>query len=166
MGLKENSVTVTFFFSFCFFRATHVAYGTSQAKGQIAAIAAYTTVTATWDPTCICDLHHSSWQHWILNPPSKASDQTCNLMVPSRIRFCCTTTGTPCDFFFFLNVKAQGHAFGIAPSMTIKIPFPCPCSYSCIYKKTRVSFMVLLLLLMGLADVLNLNLRHKCNGLT
>ena len=31
---------------------------------------AYTTATATatWDPSCICDLHHSSWQRWILSP--------------------------------------------------------------------------------------------------
>ena len=24
---------------------------------------AYTTTTAMWDPSCICDLHHSPWQH-------------------------------------------------------------------------------------------------------
>ena len=40
------------------------------------------------------DLHHSSWQHWILNPQSKARDQTRNLMVLSRNRFCCAITGT------------------------------------------------------------------------
>ena len=37
---------------------------------------AYTTVTATWDPSSICDLHHSSRQHQILNPLSKARDRT------------------------------------------------------------------------------------------
>ena len=36
--------------------------------------------TATPDPSCICDLHHSSWQHWILNPLSVARDRTCILM--------------------------------------------------------------------------------------
>uniref|UniRef100_A0A8D1MFT3 dynamin GTPase n=1 Tax=Sus scrofa TaxID=9823 RepID=A0A8D1MFT3_PIG len=36
---------------------------------------------------CVCDLHHSSRQRQILNPLSKARDQTRNLMVPSRIRF-------------------------------------------------------------------------------
>ena len=46
---------------------------------------AYTTATATQNPSHICDLHHSSWQRWILNPPSKAKDQTHNLMVPSHI---------------------------------------------------------------------------------
>ena len=33
---------------------------------------AYTTVTATWDPSHVCDLHHSSWQRQILNPLSEA----------------------------------------------------------------------------------------------
>ena len=38
------------------------------------------TATATWDPSCVCDLHHSSWQCRILNPLSKARDQTHILM--------------------------------------------------------------------------------------
>ena len=46
---------------------------------------AYATAIATPDPSRICNLHHSSPQHWILNPLSKVRDQTCNLMVPSRI---------------------------------------------------------------------------------
>ena len=29
---------------------------------------AYATATAMWDPSCICDLHHGSWQCQILNP--------------------------------------------------------------------------------------------------
>uniref|UniRef100_A0A4X1WCH5 Uncharacterized protein n=1 Tax=Sus scrofa TaxID=9823 RepID=A0A4X1WCH5_PIG len=41
---------------------------------------AYTTATATQDPSHICDLHHSSQQCWILNPLSEARDQTCDLM--------------------------------------------------------------------------------------
>ena len=42
---------------------------------------AYTTATATSDPSHACNLHHSSWQCWISNPLSKARDQTYNLMV-------------------------------------------------------------------------------------
>ena len=34
----------------------------------------YTTATAIPDPICICDLHHSSQQCWILNPLSEARD--------------------------------------------------------------------------------------------
>ena len=55
----------------------------------------YITVTAMQDPSCVCDLHHSSQQHWILNLLSEARDQTHNLMVTSWIRVCCTMTGTP-----------------------------------------------------------------------
>ena len=42
---------------------------------------AYTTAMATPDPSRVCDLHHSSRQHQILNPLSEARDQTHNLMV-------------------------------------------------------------------------------------
>ena len=41
---------------------------------------AYNTATATRDPSCGCNLHHSSWKHWILNPLSKARDRTRVLM--------------------------------------------------------------------------------------
>ena len=34
------------------------------------------TATATADPSCICDLHHSLQQCWILNSLSKARDGT------------------------------------------------------------------------------------------
>ena len=56
---------------------------------------AYATAIATPDLSRIFDLDHSSQQHWILNPLSKARDQTRNLMVPSWIYFHCTMTGTP-----------------------------------------------------------------------
>ena len=44
---------------------------------------AYTTVTATQDPSHVCDLHHSSWQHSILK---EAGDRTRVLM--DIIQFC------------------------------------------------------------------------------
>ena len=34
------------------------------------------TATGTRDPSCVCDLHHSSWQSWTLNPLNKARDWT------------------------------------------------------------------------------------------
>ena len=58
---------------------------------------AYTTATATQDPSCVCNLHPSSRQCRILNPLIEASDRTPNLMVPSRIRFHCATPRTPPD---------------------------------------------------------------------
>ena len=50
------------------------------------------TATATWDPSRVCTLHHSSWQSQIPNPLSKARDRTCILMDTSQICFCCDTT--------------------------------------------------------------------------
>ena len=38
---------------------------------------AYATATAMPDLRHICDLCHSLWQPWILNPLSKARDLTC-----------------------------------------------------------------------------------------
>ena len=43
------------------------------------------TATATRDLSCVCNIHHSSWQHQILNPPSRARDGTCILMDASRV---------------------------------------------------------------------------------
>ena len=56
---------------------------------------AYTTATAMQDLSCICNLHHSSWQCWILNPLNEARDRTHILMDTSQIHFCCAMTGTP-----------------------------------------------------------------------
>ena len=55
----------------------------------------YTTATAMPDPSHICDLPHSSWQRWILNPLSEARDWSCILMDTSQVRFCWAMTGTP-----------------------------------------------------------------------
>ena len=46
---------------------------------------AYTTATATWVPSLICNLLHSSRQHQILNPLSKARDQTHILMDTGQV---------------------------------------------------------------------------------
>ena len=56
---------------------------------------AYATATATQDLSCDWDLHHSSWQCWILNPLSKARDQTRILMDTSQIRYHWGMIGTP-----------------------------------------------------------------------
>ena len=54
---------------------------------------AYARATATWDPSCVYDLHHSSWQRWILKPLNETRNRTHNLMIPSWIHFCYATTG-------------------------------------------------------------------------
>ena len=85
-----------FFFFFCHFRAAPVAYEVPRLGVELELqLWAYTTATATPDPSSVCDLHHSSGQRWILNPLSKARDRTRNLMVLSRFRFRGAMTGTP-----------------------------------------------------------------------
>ena len=49
---------------------------------------AYATVTATRDPSRICELHHRSQQHQILNLLSKARDGTCILIDNSQVHYC------------------------------------------------------------------------------
>ena len=92
----------------------------------------YTTATATWELSHICDLHHSSQQHRILNPPSKARDRTCDLMVPSWICFhhdrnsqslsldwsqeAFTSTATSHGWFWTGLWEVGLHKTGISPS--------------------------------------------------
>ena len=49
---------------------------------------ANTTAAAVPDLSHICNLHHSSWQRWILNPPNGARDQTHILMGTSQVPYC------------------------------------------------------------------------------
>ena len=56
---------------------------------------AYTIATAIRDPSCTCNLHHSSRQGQITDPLSKAKDWTRVVTDTSRVRFHWATTGTP-----------------------------------------------------------------------
>ena len=81
-----------FFFCFCFLGPClwHMEVPRLGVKRELA----YATATRNQYP--IYDLHHSPWQHQILNPLSEARDRTRIFMDTSRICFHCTTTGTPC----------------------------------------------------------------------
>ena len=81
---------------FFLFMATPPAYGSFRARGQIrAAAASLTTGTATHILSCICNLHHSSQQCWILNSLSEARDRTCLLMDTSLVCHHGATVETP-----------------------------------------------------------------------
>ena len=101
-GVRPGCPARFFFFffrlSFFFFlglHAWHVEVPRLGVRSQLQ-LPTCTTATAMPEPSCVCDLRHSSWQHWILNPLGKAMDQTHNLMAPSGILFHCVRTGTPC----------------------------------------------------------------------
>ena len=90
-SVHSGSHSPPFFFFFVFSRAALVAFGGSQAWGWIGATAA--SLSHSHSNT------RSQLRMWptlsqILNPLSEARDQTPNLMVLSRICFCCATTGT------------------------------------------------------------------------
>ena len=55
---------------------------------------AYTTATATLDLSCVCELHHSSWQRQIPNSSSKVRDWTHILMILLGFINCWATKGT------------------------------------------------------------------------
>ena len=93
--LKSNNFIFLFLFFFLF-RAIPMAYGSSQARGQIEnASTSLHRPTAMQDTSCVCNPHHSSWQCQILDPLSEARDQKHVLMNTSWVCFFCATTGTP-----------------------------------------------------------------------
>ena len=74
---------------------------------------AWATATAMWDPSCVCDLHHSSQQCQILNPMSKARDRTATSWFLVGFVNHWATTGTPVFNFYMrysvveTNLKCQ-----------------------------------------------------------
>ena len=78
---------VSFFFFFFLFLGPHLWYMEVPRLGvePELQLPAYTTATVTRDLSCVCNLHHSSLQCWILNPMSKARDQTHILMDTSWV---------------------------------------------------------------------------------
>ena len=102
MSLLSLHLPNSFFLFVCLFVffaiswAASVAYGGSQARGLIGAVAASLRQSHSNAGSELClqptpQLTASQ----IFNPLSKARDRTRNLMVPSRIHFCWATMGTP-----------------------------------------------------------------------
>ena len=81
------------FFLFLFFFFFFLLFGGHSWLG-VESLSAY-AYSHTWDLSYIYDLHHNSWQHWILNPLSKARDWTHIFMDTSQVRYHWATAGTP-----------------------------------------------------------------------
>ena len=64
---------------------------------------AYATATAMLGPSHICNLHHSSQQRQILNPLSKARDQTCILIDTAQVLNLLSHNGN--SLFYFCNLS-------------------------------------------------------------
>ena len=74
-GLSLRVFCPYFYFCFLELHLRHMEVSRLGVKSHLQ-LPAYATATAMPDPSLICDLHHSSHQHWILNPLSKARDRT------------------------------------------------------------------------------------------
>ena len=70
---------------------------------------AYITATAMWDLSRVCQLYHSSWQHWILNPLSEARDCTREIMDTSQVSLLLSHYWELRDYFFLSCFQAQMH---------------------------------------------------------
>ena len=98
---------------------------------------AYATATAPWDVSCVWDLHHSTWQRWILNPLSEARDQTCVLMDTSWVYYCCATMETPGSGFLMANLAGDTPPHPAPPSWdTLRDECPGHSRASCIHAGT------------------------------
>ena len=84
---RQNGGIIIIIIIFCLFRAEPMEVPRLGVKLELQ-LPAYARATAMADPSRVCNLHHSSQQGRILNPLSKARDQTHNLMAPNRICFC------------------------------------------------------------------------------
>ena len=93
LHIKWSSLFLFFFF----FLGPHLQYMEVPGPGikLKLQLLAYTTATATWDLSPVCDLHHSSRQHQILNPLGEARDRTCILMFTSQVLSSLSHNGNP-----------------------------------------------------------------------
>ena len=128
----ERKLSNLFFF---LFMATPAAYGNSQIRGGLdLQLLAYTTATATQDPSRIWNLHCSLWPCWIFNLLSEARDWTC-ILTELSLGFltCWGTVGTPeknSDLLIFnilshrLSYSKRFHSFKVLLRIRMILEFP------------------------------------------
>ena len=73
---------------------------------------AYTTAIATPDPSCLCDLSHSSWQHQSLNPLSEARARTLIHMDTNQFHNPLSHNGNSLTFLIFIDHFHKCRFFG------------------------------------------------------
>ena len=123
-GLLINFLSFfSFFFGFLGPHLRHMEVARLEVKLELQ-LPTTATATATWDPICICNLHHTSWQRWIPNPLSKARDWTCILMNTSQICFHWATIGPP-PLIYFQWLRLY--------SLHVKLCVVCVCVCVCVY---------------------------------
>ena len=98
---------------------------------------AYATAKITADPSHVCDLCHSSQQHWIPDLLSKARDQTHILLDTIWICFYCATMETPHLIQFLNDIKI------IILTLCINLFYIYIYIYIYIYTHIRISSFIL-----------------------
>ena len=89
-----------FFFVFLGQHPQHLEVSRLGVQSELQPLA-YTRVTAKPRSGRVCDLHYSSWQHWILTPLIEARDRTYVLMDASQVSL---TTEPPWELLYFWDL--------------------------------------------------------------
>ena len=92
-----KNLSFFFFFFFLGLRLQHMEVPSLRVEWELKLLT-YTTATATQDPSCVFNLHQSSWQSLILNPLSESGDQTHILMDTSQVSYHGATRRIPDSF--------------------------------------------------------------------
>ena len=86
LSLARTSLMSQYIFLFLGLHLWHMEVPRLVAELELQ-LQAYTTATAVWDMSCVCNLHHSSQQHQILNPLNRARDPAHIIMDTSQVCF-------------------------------------------------------------------------------
>ena len=88
-----------FIYLLLLFRVTPMAYGDSQARGPVGAVAPSLRHSHTRSKPCLWPIPQftATTDPW---SAEQGQGSNCSLMVPSQICFCCATMGTPFILFF------------------------------------------------------------------
>ena len=126
------SSSKAFFFFLCFLgpHLLHMEVPRLGVQSELQLLA-YTTAIATWDPSLVCDLYHSSWLRQILNPLRETRDSTCILMDTSWVVTTAPQQELPKAFFFFFFYSVFDLLFDSFSEFPSLITLPsCSCILS------------------------------------
>ena len=84
--LMGEQVAFLFFFNLSVLQVQQMEVPRPRVELELQQLA-YTTARTTRDLSHVCNLHHGSRQRWVLNPLSRARDQTLILMDTSQVCF-------------------------------------------------------------------------------
>ena len=112
MGGNSYLFVCLFVFVFLWLCLRHMEVPRPGVKSELQ-LPACSTAVATEDISHICDLHHSSWQLWILNPLSEARVAPASSWIPVRFVF-----AEPWQELHLFNVYIKQSARDYPPDRT------------------------------------------------